>query len=80
TALLIAGFALLVAAEVRLIHRLDEFQRHVQLLALAIAFGCSLVAVMGVGFFRAEGFFQKADPRDLPGLMMLSYLVGLVIA
>jgi hypothetical protein len=80
TALLIAGFAFCVAAEVQLIRNLDEFQRHVQLLALAIAFGCSLVAIMAIGFLAAEGLLLRYDPRDLAGVMMFFYLIGLVVA
>lgn len=80
TAVLIAGFALLVAAEVHLIRRLDEFQRHVQLLALAIGFGCSFVAVMGIGFLHTEGMFRGAEPRDLGGVMVVFYLIGQVVA
>ncbi|MFQ5776719.1 MAG: hypothetical protein ACE5IP_01785 [Terriglobia bacterium] len=78
TALLIAGFALLVVAEIRLIRRLDEFQRHVQLLALAVAFGCSLVAAIAIGLLRAEGWFRQADP--LPGVMIFLYVIGLGVA
>lgn len=80
TALLIAGFVLVLMAQVQVIRSLDEFQRQVQLLALAIGFGCSLVAMVAIGFLRAEGLLQGADPRDLPGLMMLLYLVGLGLA
>lgn len=80
TGLLIAGFASSVVAEVQLVRHLDEFQRHVQLLALPIAFGCSLLAMIAMGFLRAEGVLQPYDPRDLAGVMMFFYLIGLVVA
>lgn len=80
TGLLLVGVALLVLAEVRLIRRLGELQRHVQPLALAIAFGGSLVAIFAIGFLRAESFLQRGDPRDLPAVLLFLCLAGLTIA
>ncbi|MBM3813502.1 MAG: hypothetical protein FJW20_17910 [Acidimicrobiia bacterium] len=80
TAALIATFGGMIAALVRLIRGLDEFQRQVQLMALAIAFPASMVACFALGFLRAEGMFVNADPRDLPAVMLLCYAVGLGLA
>lgn len=59
---------------------LDEFQKHVHFLALAIAFPVGLVALFALGYFRAEGLLQGADSRDLPIILILAYAGGLLIA
>jgi len=78
--LTVVGFALVVATQAMVFRHLDEFQRHLHLLALSIGFGCSLVAMTAIGLLRAEGLLAQADPRDLPGLMVLLYALGLGVA
>lgn len=80
TAILIACFGFAIYAYARLFRNLDEFHRQVQLMALSIAFPLSLVAAFAVGFLRGEGFFLRADSRDLPLVMILTYAVGMALA
>jgi hypothetical protein len=80
TLLFIVAFATWVFLQVRIYRGLDEFERQVQFLALAIAFPASLVAVFALGLLRAEGFLSSADPRDLPIVMVGAYGVGLALA
>ena len=80
TVVLIVALATVLAGQVRVFRALDEFQRQVQLLAIGFAYASSLLAVFALGFLRAEGFLQKADPRDLAGVMLMLYAVGLVVA
>ncbi len=80
TVVVIAAGIVAVFGQIRMFRALDEFQQRVQLSALAFAFTASLVAVLGIGFLRAEGFFPGADPRDLAGLMMVLYAAGLALA
>jgi len=80
TGLLVAAFGLWVAGYVQLSRTLDEFQRQRQELALSIAFPVSLVAAFGVSFFAGEGVPLGMDPRDLPAVMIVAYLMGIVIA
>lgn len=80
TFVLIFTFAYVVMVNVRIFQQLDEFQRQVQLLALGIAFSASLIVIFGLGFLRAEGFLQRADPRDLAGVMLMLYVAGLALA
>jgi hypothetical protein len=63
TIVLVCCFLWAIYAEVRVIRGLDEFQKQMHILALAIAYPVSLVAVMALGFFRAEGLLAGADPR-----------------
>lgn len=80
TVVLIAALAAVLAGQVRVFRALDEFQRQVQLLAIGFAYVASVLVVFALGFLRAEGFLQKADPRDLAGVMLMFYAVGLAIA
>ena len=64
----------------RLIAGLDEYQRQIQLFALAVGFPLSLVFVWAIGYFRAEGLFQGSDPRDLPMVMLIAYAIGYALA
>jgi hypothetical protein len=81
TGLLILAFGLYIGGLVRLSLALDEFHRRLQLLALSIAFPASLVLAFAVGFVSAENVpLGSLDLRDLPMLMILTYLVGLFVA
>ena len=57
--------------------RLDEFERRIHWEALVLAFPIAFVWLFIIGFLRAEGFFSNLDSRDLPLVMVGSYLVGL---
>ena len=80
TVSLVAAFAAHVVVTARMMRRLDEFQRAVQLSALAFAFPVSMVALFAIGFFRAEGLLAEMDPRDLVLLMVAAYAAGLAWA
>ena len=80
TAALVAAFAAHVFVTARMMGQLDEFQRAVQLSALAFAFPVSMIALFAIGFFRAEGLLAEMDPRDLVFLMVAAYAGGLVWA
>ena len=80
TAALVAAFAAHVFVTARMMRRLDEFQRAVQLSALAFAFPASMVLLFAIGFFRAEGLLAEMDPRDLVFLMIAAYAGGLAWA
>ena len=80
TGLLVAAFGLWVSGHVQLSRAMDEFHRQVQLMALSIAFPISLVAGFGISFFAAEGVLRGIEPRDLPGVMLFAYMLGLLIA
>jgi hypothetical protein len=80
TAALIAGFGVTIWTHVRLSASLDEFNRQVQYLALTIAFPVSLVAAFAIGYLAGEGFLSRADPRDLPFVMILAYAISLGVA
>ena len=80
TTLMMLSLASFVFFYARLIASLDEYQRQIQLHALAIGFPLSLVLVWAVGYFRAEGLFQGSDPRDLPMLRLVSYGIGYALA
>lgn len=81
TAALVVGFALTIWLQVRLLAgSLDEYQRQVQLTALAFAFPVSLVATFTIGYLGGEGLLRGADSRDLPTVMLLAYGIGRLIA
>lgn len=80
TAALLVAVGSLIWTQVRLAAASDEFTRHVQLAALAIAFPVSLAAAFVIGFLAAEGMFAGADPRDLPLVMVVAYGVSLAAA
>lgn len=76
TGILMLTFASFIFVYARLLSRMDEYQRQIQLFALAIGFPLSLVLIWGIGYFRAEGLLQGGDPRDLPAVLLASYAVG----
>lgn len=80
TAALVTAFAAHVIVTVRMMRRLDEFQKAVQLSALSFAFPASMIALFALGFFRAEGLLSEMDPRDLVMIMLLAYAAGLTWA
>jgi hypothetical protein len=80
TALMMVGFASFIFLYARLLSRMDEYQRQIQLYALAIGFPLSLVTAWGIGYFRAEGLLAGRDPRDLPLVLLIPYGVGFVAA
>lgn len=80
TSLMGVAFASFVFLYTRLLARMDEYQRQIQLYALAIGFPLSLVTAWAIGYFRAEGLLQGRDPRDLPLVLLIPYGVGFAAA
>jgi len=80
TALMVIGFASFVFLYTRLLGTMDEYQRQIQLFALAIGFPLSLVTAWAIGCFRAEGLLAGRDPRDLPLVLLIPYAVGFLVA
>lgn len=80
TVTLIACLAFYLWIQVRVFHRLDEYERQIHFMALAIAFPTSFLAIFALGFLRAEGYLEGADPRDLCAVMGIAYAVGLTLA
>lgn len=64
TSALVICFAWVIWEQVRVMRSLDEFQKHVHFLALAIAFPIGLVMLFALGYFRSEGLLQGLDSRD----------------
>ncbi len=79
-AALIASVGWLVLQQVRGVRSMDEYHRKIYSHAMAIAFPFAFVAVFAFGFLRGEGLFSAGDPRDLPALLLIFYLIGFVIA
>jgi uncharacterized membrane protein len=80
TAALIAAFSVTIWIHVRLSASLDEFNRQVQYVALAVAFPVSLVAAFAIGYLAGEGLMSRFDPRDLPLVMILAYFISFAVA
>ena len=80
TALMMLGFASFIFLYTRMLASMDEYQRQIQLYALAIGFPLSLVTAWGIGYFRAEGLLAGRDPRDLPLVLLIPYAVGFLAA
>jgi hypothetical protein len=76
-----AGCAYLLFEEVRLMRRLDELQKRIQLEALAIGFPAAMVLLVLIGFLHHGGFLkERMDLRSLWLMAPFCYLLGLVIA
>lgn len=80
TGLMMLGFASFIFLYTRMLAGMDEYQRQIQLYALAIGFPLSLVTAWGIGYFRAEGLLAGRDPRDLPLVLLIPYAVGFLAA
>lgn len=80
TSALIAAFGVTIWIHVRLSASLDEFNRQVQYVALAVAFPVSLVAAFAIGYLAGEGLLTRFDPRDLPLVMVLAYFISFAVA
>ena len=80
TGLMVLGFASFIFLYTRMLSTLDEYQRQIQLYALAIGFPLSLITAWGIGYFRAEGLLAGRDPRDLPLVLLIPYAIGFAIA
>jgi len=77
---MVLGFASFIFLYTRMLSTLDEYQRQIQLYALAIGFPLSLITAWGIGYFRAEGLLAGRDPRDLPLVLLIPYAIGFAIA
>lgn len=64
---------------VRYLRELDELQRRIQLGALAFGLGATWVAITGYPLFELVGA-PKADPSSYLLVMVLSYVLGNVVA
>ena len=80
TSLMVLGFASFIFVYTRVLANMDEYQRQIQLFALAISFPLSLVLAWAIGYFRAEGLLAGRDPRDLPLVLLIPYGVGFALA
>ncbi len=80
TSLLVLAFASFIFVYTQVLANMDEYQRQIQLFALAIGFPLSLILAWAIGYFRAEGLLQGRDPRDLPLVLLIPYGVGFAIA
>ncbi|MBC8032199.1 MAG: hypothetical protein H7Z16_19100 [Pyrinomonadaceae bacterium] len=80
TSLMGLGFASFIFLYTRMLANMDEYQRQIQLYALAIAFPLSLVTAWAIGYFRAEGLLAGRDPRDLPLVLLIPYAIGFAAA
>ncbi len=80
TSFLVLAFASFIFVYTRVLANMDEYQRQIQLFALAISFPLSLVLAWAIGYFRAEGLLQGRDPRDLPLVLLVPYAVGFAAA
>ncbi|MDQ3068279.1 MAG: hypothetical protein M3R55_00940 [Acidobacteriota bacterium] len=80
TSVLVLAFAGFVWTLVRGMKELDEFQKEMQLSALTFAFPASMVVLFAIGLFRGEGLLARMDPRDLVGVMLIAYAIGLAWA
>ena len=80
TGVLVAVFAAHIIATVRMMRSFDEFTKTIHVTALTFAFPASMIALLAIGFFRAEGLLSEMDPRDLVGLMLVAYAAGLMWA
>lgn len=66
------------AAVVRLLGRLDELERRIQLEALGMSFCVSALSVLAWGFLQLAGL-PPLNPWAVFGLMMALWLIGVVI-
>lgn len=58
----------------------DEFERHIQFVALSIAYPASLALTFAFAYARGEGWFAKTDLRDLPFCMIAVYFISYLFA
>jgi hypothetical protein len=69
----------LVLQQVR-VQSMDEYHRKIYTHAMALAFPFAFVAVVAFGFLKGEGILAAGDPRDLPALLLISYVIGFTVA
>jgi hypothetical protein len=76
TLMLVMSFAFTIRVMARQLVAEDEFHRQVLLSTLTFAFPASLIAAFAIGFFMNEVGQHWADPRDLPSVMLVTYIMG----
>jgi len=81
-AVAVAAFVWFLATEIKAVRHLDELQRRIQLEALAIAFPCAIVAVMGLGLVER---IVPLSPHDwsyhhIWPYLSFFYVIGLAAA
>lgn len=77
-----AGLIFFILEEVKMIRRLDELQRQIQLEALAIGFPLVMLVLMTMGFLQRVDLLPHAlsTIRDVAGLVPFAYFIGLLVA
>jgi hypothetical protein len=75
-------FAAFLASEIRLLRRVDELERRIQLEALAVAFPAALLLMMGLALLERAVALSPADwsYRHTWFFLPLFYFLGLGIA
>ncbi len=76
------AFACAILGYVRLVQRLDELERRIQLEGLAFAFPTAMLAVFSAGLLHLAGFGGEANwdlPRMWP-LLLVPYAFGVALA
>lgn len=75
-------FVAFLIAEIRLLRRVDELERRIQLEALAVAFPAAMLLMMGLGLLERAVVLSPADwsYRHTWFFLPLFYFIGLGIA
>ncbi len=73
-------FSLFIFAEIRLLRRLDEMHKRIQLEALAIAFPAAIVLGLAVEYLQKAGFLSGWDAGDVWPYMALLYFPAYLLA
>jgi hypothetical protein len=78
----VPAFAWFIVEEVRLLRRLDELERRIQLEALAVAFPLSVLLVFALGMLERAGLAVPTLERlrDVWALAFIPYALGLFLA
>lgn len=77
----ITSFAIFIIAEIRIVRRLDEMQRRIQLEALAIAYPSAILFVFAIGILKKAGLVDlQIDQPEVWAWIVLPYFIGLVLA
>ncbi|MFQ5678068.1 MAG: hypothetical protein ACE5HP_01255 [Gemmatimonadota bacterium] len=69
-----------ILAELRLVRRLDELQRRIQLEALAFGYPTALLIFVAIRFLQADGFLAGWELGDVWPFIPFPYALGLWLA
>ena len=77
-----AGLLFFILEEVKMIRRLDELQRRIQLEALAVGFPLTMLILMTLGFLQRVDLLPHAlsTIRDVWIVLPVAYGIGLLVA